>query len=63
MGTFGTIFDVGHASGPISASVFIAHFSYAESFAAIAGLLALAVPVFPIGVRATADRDNLEQEP
>jgi DHA1 family multidrug resistance protein-like MFS transporter len=28
MGTFGTIFDVGHASGPILAGLLIARFDY-----------------------------------
>jgi MFS family permease len=58
MGTFGTIFDVGHASGPILAGILIAHYSYATSFAVLAALLLLAVPVFLIGVKANADQNS-----
>ncbi|MBI4689141.1 MAG: MFS transporter [Nitrospirae bacterium] len=32
MGTFGTIFDVGHASGPIVAGFLLARFDYFYSF-------------------------------
>jgi MFS family permease len=55
MGTFGTIFDVGHASGPILAGILIARFDYLTSFLALACLIALAVPVFLVGVPATAE--------
>lgn len=55
MGTFGTIFDVGHASGPILAGILIAHFDYLTSFIALACLIALAVPVFLVGVPGTAE--------
>ena len=51
MGTFGTIFDVGHAAGPILAGVLIAHFSYGTAFLALAGILVLAVPLFLATVR------------
>ncbi len=51
MGTFGTIFDVGHASGPILAGVLIARFSYGTSFLALAAILLLAVPLFLVTVR------------
>jgi len=51
MGTFGTIFDVGHASGPILAGLLIARFSYATSFLALAAILVLAVPLFLATVR------------
>ncbi len=53
MGTFGTIFDVGHASGPILAGVLIARFDYLTAFLALAGLIVLAVPVFLAGVPRT----------
>ena len=52
MGTFGTIFDIGHASGPILAGVLIARFGYGTSFLALAGILVLAVPLFLASVRA-----------
>jgi MFS family permease len=51
MGTFGTIFDVGHASGPILAGVLIARFGYQPAFVALAALLVLAVPLFLTQVR------------
>lgn len=58
MGTFGTIFDVGHASGPILAGILIARFDYLTSFIVLACLIALAVPVFLVGVPAiTENRD------
>jgi MFS family permease len=50
MGTFGTIFDVGHASGPILAGVLIARAGYGAAFLALAALLVLSVPLFLAGV-------------
>jgi MFS family permease len=46
MGTFGTIFDIGHASGPILAGFLIARFDYGYSFMIMASLLIAAVPLF-----------------
>ena len=46
MGTFGTIFDIGHASGPIFAGFLIARFDYRYSFWAMAAILLLSIPVF-----------------
>ncbi len=46
MGTFGTIFDIGHASGPILAGVLIARFDYVYAFWIMAGILLLTIPVF-----------------
>jgi MFS family permease len=57
LGTFGTIFDVGHASGPILAGVLIARFSYGTSFLALASLIALSVPVFLAGVPKRSEDD------
>ncbi len=51
MGAFGTIFDIGHASGPILAGFLIARYNYFYSFLAMAFLLVLAVPVFIMNVR------------
>ena len=51
MGTFGTIFDVGHASGPILAGLLIARFGYGTSFLALAGVILHAVPLFLATVR------------
>ena len=42
MGMQGTIMDIGHASGPLLAGLLIAHLSYQEAFAVIAGLQLLA---------------------
>ena len=51
MGTFGTIFDIGHATGPILAGFLLASHSYLFSFRVIAAMLLLAVPVFVITVK------------
>ncbi|MBZ0154794.1 MAG: MFS transporter [Alphaproteobacteria bacterium] len=51
MGTFGTIFDIGHASGPILAGLLIARFGYAPSFWLMSALLVLSVPAFAATVR------------
>ncbi|MBI2353450.1 MAG: MFS transporter [Deltaproteobacteria bacterium] len=51
MGTFGTIFDIGHASGPILAGVLIVRLDYLYSFWMMSALLILAVPVFTFNVR------------
>jgi MFS family permease len=50
MGTFGTIFDVGHASGPILAGLLLARFDYFPSFCMLAAILLAAIPVFVLGV-------------
>ena len=54
MGTFGTIFDVGHAAGPLLAGALIGLWGGADfkaPFALIAGLLILAALAFRWGVR------------
>lgn len=51
MGTFGTIFDIGHASGPILAGILIAQMGYLYAFWIISAVLVLAVPVFVVSVR------------
>ena len=51
MGTFGTIFDIGHASGPILAGFLIARYNYLYAFWFMAALLVLAVPVFVMNVK------------
>lgn len=51
MGTFGTIFDIGHAAGPILAGILLASHSYLFSFWVMAALLLLATPVFIMTVR------------
>lgn len=50
MGTFGTIFDIGHAAGPILAGILIAHFGYLTSFGIMSVILIVAAPLFVISV-------------
>lgn len=54
MGTFGTIFDVGHASGPLLAGALIgltgSGSDYRLSFAIVAALMVIAAVVFRFGV-------------
>ncbi len=51
MGTFGSIFDIGHASGPILTGLLLAHLSYQYSFLIIATILILASFIFILTVR------------
>jgi DHA1 family multidrug resistance protein-like MFS transporter len=51
MGTFGTIFDIGHASGPILAGFLIARFNYLYAFWIMSGILLAALPVFVFAVK------------
>jgi len=51
MGTFGTIFDIGHATGPILAGILLASHSYLFSFWVMAAMLVLATPVFVLTVK------------
>lgn len=51
MGTFGTIFDIGHASGPILAGFLIARHGYGYSFVLMASLLIVAIPLFLVTVK------------
>jgi DHA1 family multidrug resistance protein-like MFS transporter len=46
MGTFGTIFDIGHASGPILAGLLIARLDYLYSFWILSLMLLLSLPIF-----------------
>jgi MFS family permease len=50
MGTFGTIFDIGHASGPILAGLLIARWDYLHAFWAMSAILLIGVPVFLLSV-------------
>ncbi len=50
MGTFGTIFDVGHASGPILGGILVAALDFRLAFAVLAVVLLAAIPVFLAGV-------------
>lgn len=51
MGTFGTIYDIGHASGPIMAGLLLAHLNYQHSFLIIAAILIAASFVFALAIR------------
>jgi len=51
MGAFGTIFDIGHASGPILAGILIGVIGYRPTFAIMGALLLAALPVLWLGVR------------
>jgi len=51
MGTFGTIFDIGHASGPILAGFLIARYDYLYSFLVMSAILLCAVPFFVLSVK------------
>ncbi|MEF9427401.1 MAG: MFS transporter [Candidatus Mariimomonas ferrooxydans] len=51
MGTFGTIFDIGHASGPILAGLLIAKYDYLYAFWIMSAILLVSVPVFVFGVK------------
>ncbi|MBI5556092.1 MAG: MFS transporter [Deltaproteobacteria bacterium] len=55
MGAFGTIFDVGHAAGPILAGFLLVRYGYRISFGLMAAILIMALPVFILNVR---DRKN-----
>jgi MFS family permease len=51
MGTFGTIFDIGHASGPILAGVLIAQYDYLYAFWIISAILISSILVFILGIK------------
>jgi len=51
MGTFGTIFDIGHAAGPILAGFLIARIDYLPAFLIISGILIAVLPVFVFAVK------------
>ncbi|MFN3740730.1 MAG: MFS transporter [Thermodesulfovibrionales bacterium] len=51
MGTFGTIFDIGHASGPILAGFLIARFDYLYSFLLMSAILLFSLPFFILYVK------------
>jgi MFS transporter, DHA1 family, multidrug resistance protein len=51
MGTFGTIFDVGHAAGPIVAGLLLARMDYLLTFWIMGAVLIAAIPVFLLTVR------------
>jgi MFS family permease len=50
MGTFGTIFDVGHAAGPIVAGLLLARMDYLPAFWIMGAVLLASIPVFLLAV-------------
>ena len=58
MGTFGTIFDIGHAAGPILAGFLIARYGYLYSFWIMSAILVLSVPVFIMNVKLGQHTNN-----
>ena len=50
MGTFGTIFDVGHAAGPIVAGLLLARMDYLPAFWIMGAALLVSIPVFLLTV-------------
>ncbi len=57
MGVFGTVMDVGHASGPIAAGLLVAAAGYRTAFLALAVVLVLSSAAFFIIVRERARTD------
>ncbi len=51
MGAFGTLFDIGHASGPIVAGLLIARLDYLYSFWIMSALLVISIPIFIVSVK------------
>jgi predicted MFS family arabinose efflux permease len=58
MGTLGTIFDIGHGSGPILAGVLIAAWNYLYAFWLMDAILLIFMPVFILGVDVDSSRNN-----
>ncbi|TYT75204.1 MFS transporter [Desulfobotulus mexicanus] len=46
MGVFGTLYDVGHASGPIVSGILVGMLGYGWAFGIMAAVLVLAIPFF-----------------
>lgn len=53
MGVFGSLWDIGHASGPIATGFLLGRFSYIPSFGIISAILILATILFQLFVRET----------
>ncbi|MBE7219904.1 MAG: MFS transporter [Caulobacteraceae bacterium] len=59
MGVFGSLWDVGHAGGPILAGLLIARLGYGDAFLVVASAVAAALTAFVVGgVRARRDRSG-----
>jgi len=59
MGTFGTIFDVGHASGPIVTGLLVASLGYSWAFFIVAAVLVASIPMFLVTVREEPKTGNV----
>lgn len=59
MGVFGSIWDVGHATGPILSGVLIGFWSYGPSFAVIAAVIVLGAILFSVAVRDPAQVEDV----
>jgi hypothetical protein len=62
MGTFGTIFDIGHASGPIVAGFLLVRFDYFYSFLLVSVILVCSIPVFLMAVKAPSMEKTIERK-
>lgn len=56
MGVFGSLWDIGHASGPIATGLLLGKLSYILSFSIISAILILATILFQLFVRETRGR-------
>ncbi len=59
MGVFGTVFDVGHASGPIVTGLLVASLGYGPAFAIVATILIASIPLFLMTVREEPQAEKL----
>ncbi len=57
MGVFGTIFDVGHASGPILGGLLVGSLGYLPAFSVMAAVLLAAAPCFLLTVTEAGQAD------
>jgi len=51
MGVFGSLWDIGHAAGPIATGFLVAHLDYLQAFGAISVVLLIATGAFQLYVR------------
>ena len=51
MGVFGSLWDIGHASGPILTGFLLTQYEYVYAFAIISGILLVATLLFQLIVR------------
>lgn len=58
MGAFGTIFDVGHASGPILGGLLVGALGFGPAFAILGTILLAATPLFLLGMRDRAGKQS-----